>query len=482
MQELIIKMVFCLLVALALGFIFGWLIKRAFSNEKYRPIIEDLEGTLAESNYALKKSEDESNLIKEQFVTSKEDLDVTTLKVTELEEHLGNYQTKVIKLEGDVKGKESHIQEVLQVSNLLHTQLDDGKKELDLLTKKSHNQQEKMDRIREHHTLLQNQVDKLTQDKEIKEQELGKLSIMIGDYKTNEQKLLDETKAQEGKLTELKTTLNERNIAALELGHKVKEIDKLHIMITDYKSNEEKFLDEKKAQAGKLTELHATLNEKNIATLELGNKVKEIDKLHIMITDYKANEEKFLHEKKAQEGKLTELHATLNEKNIATLELGNKVKEIDKLHIMITDYKANEEKFLHEKKAQEGKLTELHTKTETLGTQLSSAQKDIKSAKETSLRYKNSLADFEKKVIQQKSVTPQEVADVIDDVKGEGFFDKLEHATKENTSEKSHSIKPSGEGFNFVKFAKKTLDKITTAGDDINTQADKVIQEYKDRK
>lgn len=430
MQELIIKMVFCLLVALALGFIFGWLIKRAFSNEKYGVIVEDLETNLTHNKAALKKSEEESQLIKEQFVTSKEELDVSTLKVTQLEEHLSNYQTKVTKLEDDVKGKESHVQEVLQVSNLLHTQLDDGKKELDLLTKKSHNQQEKMSRIREHHTLLQNQVDTLTQDKEIKEQGLGKLSIMIGDYKTNEQKLLDETKAQAGKLTELETTLNERNIAALELGHKVKEIDKLHIMITDYKSNEEKFL----------------------------------------------------HEKKAQEGKLTELHATLNEKNIATLELGNKVKEIDKLHIMITDYKANEEKFLDEKKAQESKLTELHAKTETLGTQLSSAQKDFKSAKETSLRYKNSLADFEKKVTQQKSVTPQEVAHVIDDVKGEGFFDKLEHATKENTSEKPHTIKQNSEGFNFVKFAKKTLDKITTAGDDINTQADKVIQEYKDRK
>ncbi len=56
MQELIIKMVICLLVALALGFLFGWLLKRAFANEKYSTIVDKLEADLIENKNALKRS------------------------------------------------------------------------------------------------------------------------------------------------------------------------------------------------------------------------------------------------------------------------------------------------------------------------------------------------------------------------------------------------------------------------------------------
>ena len=382
---IITKMVVCLLVAIALGFLFGWLIKRAFANEKYKPMIEDLEITLAQSKEALKKSEDESELIKEQFLTTQNELETSSQKVT--------------KLQDDIVGKESHIKEIQQVSNLLHTKLDNNNKELETVTKKSHNQEEEMHRVKEHHTLLQEQVSNLTQEQSAKHQELDNLSIMIDDYKTNETKLLDEKKAQEGKVTELQATLNEKNIAALELNNKVKEIDNLHIMISDYKANETKLLDEKKAQEGKVTELQATLNEKNIAALELDNKIKEID--------------------------------ILNQKN-------------------------------------------------------SELSENLKQAQESTQKYKNSLKDFGKRVAENKSVTPQEVGHTIKNDTDEGFFDKLEHSVKENISDKlntsTSTLKSKNDNFNFMKFAKKTLGKITETGDDINAKADKVIQEYKDRK
>jgi len=384
MQELIMKMILCLLVALALGFLFGWLVKRAFTKEKYEPMITELETKLADNKEALKHSEEEAQLIKEQFICTKDDLDISTLKATEMEEHLADSQTKVVKLEADIKGKESHIHEVLQVSNLLHTQLDDCKKELEIIAKKSHSQEEEMGRVKEHHILLQNQVSKLTKDKDIKEQEFDKLSIMIGNYKSNEQKLHEERRAQEGKVTELQATLNEKNIASLELGHKVKEIDELHIMITDYKANEQKLLDAIKVQEAKVTELNS------------------------------------------------------------------KIKDMD-----------------------------------ILNDQLALSQTKLQQAEERALKYKNSLADFEKKITENKNVTAQEVEQSIQDDEHEGFFGTLEHAVKEDNSEKLNTTstrKPTNEGFDFIKFAKKTLDKITKTGDDINIKADKVIQEYKDRK
>ncbi len=43
MQELIIKMALCLLIALAIGFLFGWLLKRAFTRDKYTTQIEPLQ-------------------------------------------------------------------------------------------------------------------------------------------------------------------------------------------------------------------------------------------------------------------------------------------------------------------------------------------------------------------------------------------------------------------------------------------------------
>jgi len=170
-----------------------------------------------------------------------------------------------------------------------------------------------------------------------------------------------------------------------------------------------------------------------------------------MISDYKANETKLLDEKKAQEGKLTELNTTLNEKNMAALELNAKIKEID-----------------------------------TLNLKNSALSESLKKAEETTLTYKSSLENFEKRVAENKSVTPKEVGQLIKDDGNEGFFDKLEHSVKENISDKfttaSNTMKSKSDDFDFMKFAKKTLDKITETGDDINAKADKVIQEYKDKK
>ncbi len=227
MQELIIKMAICLLIALALGFLFGWLLKRAFANEKYGTIIETLESDLTKSKDALKMSEEESTLIKEQFINVQNELETSSRKTTELEDRLSDYSAKLSMLKSNVEDRESRIQEEQKQKSLLQTQLDEKHHEFKKVLKESANQNEVINRVKEHHTLLQGELTKLKEVKDSRDKELEKLSIMIDKHKANEVKLLDEKKAKEGKLIELESILNEKKIAAIELKSKVKEMDAL---------------------------------------------------------------------------------------------------------------------------------------------------------------------------------------------------------------------------------------------------------------
>ncbi len=279
MEELIIKMLICLLIALALGFLFGWLLKRAFTKEKYSPIIDKLEADLTQSKEALKIREEETMLIKEQFMHAQNELETSSLKITEFEDKFHDYNAKLSMFESNIEEREARIQEEQKQKSFFQTQLDDKQHEFEKLVQESASQNEMINRLKEHHVLLKNELTKVKESKYSKEQELEKYSIMIEQYKENEIKLQDEKKIQEAKLEELKSSLNEKNLVAVELENKVKKSENINIEIAKYKENEIKLLDEKKAKEGKLVELESILNEKKIAAIELRNKVKEMDTL-----------------------------------------------------------------------------------------------------------------------------------------------------------------------------------------------------------
>ena len=260
MQELILKMVLCLVIALAIGFLFGWFLKRAFTKKQYGTRIDALQADLAESKTKDKMKEEELSLLKEQLLTTQESLETSSHKSNQLEEHLRTYQAKLSMQESNIQDRESIIQKEQEEKNLLRTQVDEKHQELEKILIQSANQNEVINRVKEHHALLKAEVTKLTTEKT---QELDKLSIMIASLKENEKKLQDEKKVQEHKIKELQNS--------------AKEIDKLHTIIASYKEKEAKILDEKKAKESKLLELESVLNEKKIAAIELRSKVKEMD-------------------------------------------------------------------------------------------------------------------------------------------------------------------------------------------------------------
>ena len=233
MEELIVNMVGCLLGALGLGFLFGWFIKNAFAKEHYEPKIEELKLNCARNKDMIAETEKERALIKEQFLSTQDELKTSSLRIDNLEDELETNKTKIISLENELQEKQLEIKEQIEVNNGLNSKITDIQTQLDAKTKESNSHAQEVTRVKEHHMLLQKQVTTLSKEIDIKTKELDDMTIMIGKQKENEQKLLSEQSNYKNKLNELTNTINQKNIASLELTKKVKEIDTLNL-----KSNE----------------------------------------------------------------------------------------------------------------------------------------------------------------------------------------------------------------------------------------------------
>lgn len=210
MEELIIKMAVCLLAALALGFLLGWFIKRAFAREYYEPRIEELELNCAQDKSLIQEQEQESALIKEQFMSAKNDLDTSALQLTQAKEHIVSYKTEITTLKNHLSEKELQVQ--------------DAKQLLDTKEKEIANKIAELGRVKEHHALLKGQVDTLTQEQHSKDEDINKLSLMADNYKSDYTKLLEEQSSHHEQLTSLKNTLNERNLATVDLEKRIREV------------------------------------------------------------------------------------------------------------------------------------------------------------------------------------------------------------------------------------------------------------------
>jgi len=243
MEEIILKMLGCLVAALTLGFIFGWLIKRAFDKENYEPKIEALEASLSNNKTLLEDAEKESTLIKEQFLTTKDALEISNTKVSSLQTTLEN--------------KELDLASAITRKTSLEA-------ELNKTTVNMQSQVEETARVKEHHALLKNEMTKLEQDKGHMQQELAKLSQLLSDTKDSEASLKETNSAHENKLQELKQVLNEKNAAAMELNTKIKEIDRLNLKTS--------------ALTTELESAKSELNKAEETTLKYKNALNDIEK------------------------------------------------------------------------------------------------------------------------------------------------------------------------------------------------------------
>ncbi len=299
MQELIIKMALCLIVALAIGFLFGWLLKRALTKSKYEPQIETLQAQLAQS----KHHEKTLKLVKDKLLTTQEQLEASNHKAQELDEHITNSQTKLSLLESNLANRESIIKEMQQESELLQTEVAEKEEALKEAVAQSSNNNEMVNRLKEHHALLQEELQKVTQERD-------RLSTTIATLKANEKKYQDEKIAYEEKISTLQTAVQEKDETNDTL-------NQLQNTIASYKANEEKMRDEKRAIEGKLAELESALNEKKIAAIELRSKIKEMDALK--------EQNSMLHDQltKAQE----QNRASLTDISITQQELTSQIEE-----------------------------------------------------------------------------------------------------------------------------------------------------------
>ncbi len=254
MEELIVKMIGCLLAALALGFLFGWFIKRAFAKETYEPKIEELEQTLAHNTEIIHETQQESQQIKHQFLTTRDNLEEANTKTAQLQEQLSGYQDQLKTTQKNLEVKEQEVEEKFTEISHLHTELE-----------KSKNSLQELDRVKEHHSILKAEITKLQQKQNEKELEVAQLSQLLSQHADKEAALLEEKNGYQAKLTELESLLHTKNMAALELENKAKEIDSLNI-----KNSE---LNEKLQQS----QIQSTANDHNLAKLD--KKQKEIDTL-----------------------------------------------------------------------------------------------------------------------------------------------------------------------------------------------------------
>jgi len=235
MEELILKMAACLLAALALGFVLGWLIKRAFANEKFGTQIEGLEIDLAQQKEQLLEREKETEHVKQQFLSNQEVLHATSLKMGSLEENVAAYEDKITTLHHTIQEKENILENKEKEHAKINQRLTEITPQLEEKKKEAMSHLEELARVKEHHTLLKDEVSKLKSEQTLKHQEFDSFKRQIEDFKASESKLLEEQHAKEQKISQLQSSINEKNIASIELNNKVKEIDVLNQKTSELK-------------------------------------------------------------------------------------------------------------------------------------------------------------------------------------------------------------------------------------------------------
>ena len=119
MTELIVKMTFWLLLAIILGFIFGWILSRIRKNEKYEMEVDSLNSMLYERNESIDK-------LTHDYEKSTEMLSEKTNLLSEVEKSLEKSKNNQ-----NSKQKHPDIKELIQEIELLKKIDEDRKLELD---------------------------------------------------------------------------------------------------------------------------------------------------------------------------------------------------------------------------------------------------------------------------------------------------------------------------------------------------------------
>ena len=456
----------CLLGALAIGFIFGYLIARAFGKQKHEIAVGDLNKIIN------KKDEDNKKLLEEQSILNSELMQVKK----DAEIHLKEKDENIFTLKSELDGTKSEVsQKVKELKDrdsgisLLQMGLVSAKSKMEKQSEDLTNRDSGISLLNVGLVAAKDKINTLEKKSEKLKKDV-ELSIK------KEKELSREKDSLNSKISLLDKDLKVKNEEALNLQNRVKELDDkiVHNSVLEktYKTlNLDPKDDTLKQMENKIIESKSKVEDLESAVLEKDNTIKVFEE-KVAVAD----------------SKLKELQKEVSLKNITIKTLEDKDEKIksklEKLEKVVVD----KDKALHEFKNKVAVTVEkVHELEETVA-QKDSKLESIENSREAKVGHflvGGGLFAGAKKVFDsmrgQSGVVDRKVDEVIEDYKKKNEKEKIELIQSQIVPIKSKKpglvtdIKTLG-----IKGAsKKIFRSAPVRGAEINEQADKVLSEYK---
>jgi chromosome segregation ATPase len=249
MEELVLKMLFCLVAALLIGFLFGWLITRASAKGRYQEEIDEINNELIDKNVEIDNLARELSNHQELKKNLLADLEIKETELSGLHDVVGRQKNDLLAVKSDLDLKAKKVQELEKVIPSFES---------------------KVATLEDAYNAKNSKIVELEADYNNLRSEIGSLQIEQDKKDEEIQKLINEKNSYEAKVKELEKIVNQKNIASLELDQKVKEIDQ-------YARENSKLKDNLNELNSKLESFQSELHEKDRKLSEVQNQLQERD-------------------------------------------------------------------------------------------------------------------------------------------------------------------------------------------------------------
>ncbi len=466
MTTLVANMLMCLLGALAIGFIFGYLIARAFAKQKHAIEIEDLNKIIDKKDMDNKNLLEKKDILNNELIQFKKDTEINLQKkdndILKLKSDLKNSSLEVSQKLKEIKDRDSGI-------SLLQMGLVSAKNKMQKQSKVLKDKDSGVSLLNVGLVAAKDKIGALEKRSE-------KLKLDIEESLGRENVLSREKDSLNSKISTLNKELKVKNEEVLDLKNKVKELDDTivhnNVLAKTY-------------QTLNLDPNDDTIKQIEDNLLATTSKVKDLEK-SVLEKDslIKTFEEKV----SVADKKIKELERDVSLKNITIKTFQDKDKKakekIGNLEKVLKDKDDSIKEFKHEVATT---IEKVHSLEESV------AQKDlkleeIKNSKEAKVGHflvGGGLFSEAKKIFETMSgrsgKVDQKVDEVIEDYKKKSEIDKIELIQNQIKSIKNRKpgVVTDVKTLGIKGASKKAFRSATVREAEINEQIDKVINEYK---
>ena len=275
MEELVLKMLFCLAAALLIGFLFGWLITRASSKGRYTAEIDEINNEIIDKNVEVDNLSRELSNHQELKKNLLSDLEIKDTELSGLHDVVGRQKNDLLAVKSDLDLKDKKVQELEKVIPSFESKvatLEDAysakNSKVAELEEAYHTKSSKVAELEEAYHVKTSKITELEEDYSNLRSEIGSLQLEQDKKHEEIQKLINDKNSYAVKVKELEDVVNQKNIASLELDQKVKEIDVYARENTQLKDNLNHL-------NSKLDSFQSELNEKDRKLNEVQNQLQE---------------------------------------------------------------------------------------------------------------------------------------------------------------------------------------------------------------